>query len=254
MSTGARPTSDPPQGSPAASVPELCTSLAAALQRGRELAALQRRSLLGIAGPPGAGKSTLAQMVARAVGERARVVGLDGFHLAQSQLVALGRRDRMGAIDTFDAAGFVALIRRLREPDPEQTVYAPEFRREFEESIAGAVAVEPDVRLVVIEGNYLLADAPPWNQLRDLLDEVWYCDHEQHDRIAALIARHRAFGKSEADAKLWAAGSDQHNAEAIHRTRGRADLILELDWSSQAVAVTEQVDRFPAPPHDEPLR
>jgi pantothenate kinase len=214
--------------------PEVYRSLAAVLARGRRLAARQGRSLLGIAGPPGAGKSTLATMLADAIGEQARVIGLDGFHLAQSQLVALGRRDRMGAIDTFDGAGFATLIRRLREQNGDETVYAPEFRREFEESIAGAIAVEPDVRLVIVEGNYLLADAAPWDQLRGLFDEIWYCDHEQPDRVAALIARHRAFGKSQADAEAWAAGSDQRNAEAIQATRGHADIVVELDWSSAA--------------------
>lgn len=215
---------------PAASGPEVCRNLSALIDRGHELASRGGRSLLGIAGPPGAGKSTLAEMLATAVGEQARVIGLDGFHLAQSQLLALGRRHRMGAIDTFDAAGFLALIRRLRDQNAEETIYAPEFRREFEESIAGAVAVQPSVRLVVVEGNYLLSDVAPWSQLRELLDEIWYCDHDQQDRVTALIARHRQFGKSRAEAEGWVVDSDQRNAEVIEKTRERADLIVELDW------------------------
>ena len=117
--------------------------------------ARRRRAVLGIAGPPGGGKSTLAAMVVAELGDRAALVPMDGFHLAQPELVRLGRRDRMGAPDTFDAAGYAALLARLRAQDDE-VVYAPEFRREIEEPIAGAIAVPPDVPLVVTEGNYLL--------------------------------------------------------------------------------------------------
>src|SRR5689334_15907880 len=147
------------------------------IRRAQALAATGSRRLLGICGAPGAGKSTLAQRLVGALGDRAVLVGMDGFHLAQRELRRLGREQRKGAPDTFDAAGYVDLIRRLRRNGAEQgdaeTVFAPEFRREIEEPIACAVPVAPEVPLVVTEGNYLLLPEPPWGALRALLDEVW---------------------------------------------------------------------------------
>src|SRR5215207_11246052 len=142
---------------------------ATAITRAKALAATGSRHILGIAGPPGGGKSTVARAVVAELADRARLVPMDGFHLAQPELVRLGRRDRMGAPDTFDAAGYVALLGRLRAAGDE-IVYAPAFRREIEEPIAGAIAVPRSVPLIVTEGNYLLL----WPEVRPLLDEAWY--------------------------------------------------------------------------------
>src|SRR3954468_17508534 len=131
--------------------------------RARALVVPDERRILGIAGPPGGGKSTVARTVVAALGGDARLVPMDGFHLAQAELVRLGRRDRMGAPDTFDAAGYAALVKRLRGDEP--VVYAPESRREIEEPIAGAIAVPRDVPLVVTEGNSLLV----WPEIKPLL-------------------------------------------------------------------------------------
>jgi pantothenate kinase len=207
--------------------PRQVESLSELEQRARALAGDGRRRLLGIAGAPGAGKSTLARDVAAALGDLARVVPMDGFHLAGAQLRRLGRDRRKGAIDTFDAAGFAALLRRLRDPDGE-TVFAPEFDREIEESIAGAIAVEPDVGLVITEGNYLLVDSGSWREVRDLLDEVWYCEVAESVRIDRLVARRVGHGAGTEEARRWALGSDQRNAEVVAATRGRADLIVRL--------------------------
>src|SRR3954466_4055557 len=130
--------------------------------RARALIVPGQRRILGIAGPPGGGKSTVARTVVAAL-DGARLVPMDGFHLAQAELVRLGRRDRMGAPDTFDSAGYAALLQRLR--GDEAVVYAPEFRREIEEPIAGAIPVPREVPLVVTEGNYLLL----WPQIKPLL-------------------------------------------------------------------------------------
>ena len=127
-----------------------------------------------------------------------------------------------------DAAGFLALVRRLRSSRGE-IIYAPGFSRDLEESIAGALPIEPNVQLVVVEGNYLLVPEEPWSELRDLFDEVWYCERDEQARVANLIARHRVYGKSEDEARRWALGPDQRNAELIARTRSRADLIARLD-------------------------
>src|SRR5438309_3286446 len=126
-----------------------------ALERARALAASGRRRLLGLTGMPGAGKSTVAARLVEDLGDLAVLVPMDGFHLANDELIRLGRRDRKGAPDTFDAAGYVALLRRLRE-HAQEVVYAPEFRRQIEEPVAGAIPVPPDVPLIVTEGNYLL--------------------------------------------------------------------------------------------------
>lgn len=186
------------------------------------------RCVVGIAGPPGAGKSTLARAVVQALGEApvvaAALVPMDGFHLAGSELERLGRQDRKGAPDTFDAAGYVALLERLRHG--HVTVYAPEFRREIEEAVAGAVAVDPDVEVVVTEGNYLLLDEGAWAGVRPLLDEVWYLDLAEDLRVERLVARHVAHGRPAAAARSWALGPDQRNAERIAGTRERADLVL----------------------------
>jgi pantothenate kinase len=195
------------------------------VDRARMLAQPTKRSILGICGAPGAGKSTLAAILAGALGPAAALVAMDGFHLANSELVRLGRRDRKGAIDTFDGAGYVALLRRLRTAE-EAVVYAPEFRREIEEAIAGAIAVPREVPLIIAEGNYLLAEAEPWKAIRPMLDEAWYVDPGEALRQERLIARHVAFGKTPDHARAWSLGPDQANAEMIATTSVGADLIV----------------------------
>jgi pantothenate kinase len=195
--------------------------------RAARLASAGERKLLGITGPPGAGKSTLARLVVEKAGRRSRLVEMDGFHLSQSRLAALGCLERKGALDTFDGAGFLELVLRLRCQDTE-TVYAPEFRRDLEEPVAGSLAVEPDVQLIVVEGNYLLVPQGPWGKLRVLFDEVWYCEPGEDVRLQRLVARHERYGKSGEEARRWTFGPDQRNAGLIAATRGRADVIVGL--------------------------
>ncbi|KAA9153045.1 nucleoside/nucleotide kinase family protein [Amycolatopsis acidicola] len=195
------------------------------LARAEEMVARGGRTVLGIVGAPASGKTTLAWGLANALGNRATVVGMDGFHLAQIELRRLGRAERKGAPDTFDAHGYVHLLRRLKEGT--ETVYAPEFRREIEEPIAGAVPVPPDVPLVITEGNYLLLESEPWNDIRGLLDEAWFLAPDEHDRIERLVTRHRRFGRTLVEARQRALGTDQRNADLIQPTAGRADLVLE---------------------------
>ncbi|MGW6983438.1 nucleoside/nucleotide kinase family protein, partial [Streptomyces sp. NPDC054932] len=195
--------------------------------RAQALAAPGGRRILGIAGPPGAGKSTLAARLADALGpERAVVVPMDGFHLARAELDRLGRAERKGAPDTFDAAGYVALLRRLRAAEGS-TVYAPAFDRRLEEPVAGSIPVAPDVPLVITEGNYLLHDAGEWAAVRPLLDEAWYLAPEEGLRVGRLIDRHVRHGKDPAYAREWVDRSDEANARLVALGRHRADLVLD---------------------------
>jgi pantothenate kinase len=196
------------------------------LERARALIASGERRLLGIAGAPGSGKSTLAGLLAEALGEQAVVVPMDGFHLANRQLRRLGRQDRKGAPDTFDAAGYLALLQRLRAPVAGETVYAPSFEREIEEPIANAIAVHSQVPLVISEGNYLLLSEAPWQGIAGLLDACWYVDVDNDVRRTRLVRRHVQFGRSQEQAAAWVANTDEPNALRIERDKGRADWVV----------------------------
>lgn len=202
---------------------------AAALARAEALAQPGQRRLLGLVGPPGAGKSSLALALLQALGERAQLVPMDGFHLAQAELERLGRAQRKGAPDTFDSAGYVALLRRLRDAPADETIYAPDFRREIEEPIACAIPVHPHTPLVITEGNYLLLDEPHWNQVDALLDDVWYIDVEDHTRLERLLRRHERHGRSAEEARAWVMRTDEPNARRIAATRSRARWHLQWD-------------------------
>ncbi|MGW3953526.1 nucleoside/nucleotide kinase family protein [Streptomyces sp. NPDC004752] len=216
--------------------------------RALALAGAGRRAMLGIVGAPGSGKSTLASRLAAALGpDTAVVVPMDGFHLANSELDRLGRRQRKGAPDTFDAAGYAALLRRLREPTAE-CVYAPRFHRELEEAVAGAVPVPAETPLVITEGNYLLLDDGPWAGVRALLDEVWYVAIDEETRLNRLIQRHVAYGKPLAEARAWSLGTDQRNADLIAATLSRADLVFSPPPGEPASNGTGRDTTVGAPP------
>jgi len=183
------------------------------------------RALIGIAGPPGAGKSTLAERLVTAVGPAAAWVPMDGFHLADAALDRLGLRGRKGAPETFDGWGYLALLRRLAA-ETDHPVWAPGFERTLEQPLAGSIPVGPQVRLVVTEGNYLLLDRPPWPEVRAALSEVWYVEADAGVRLERLLARHVEFGKSPAEAEAWVAAVDEPNARLVERGRGAADLVV----------------------------
>lgn len=210
------------------------------VERAASLVRPGRRALLGIAGAPGSGKSTLARRLVRRLDATGALgvahVPMDGFHLADAELDRLGRRDRKGAPDTFDAAGYAALLRRLRADEEEDLVYAPGFERDLEQPLAGAVPVPRSARLIVTEGNYLLLRDRAWARAREQLDEVWFCDLEDAERVRRLVARHEEFGKDHDTALAWVLGPDQRNADLIAATRDRADLIVDTAAVGRSLA------------------
>lgn len=200
------------------------------IERARSLLADQPRALLGICGAPGAGKSTFAHELVRRLGPESVVVPLDGFHLQDEELARLGRLGRKGAPDTFDVDGYVALLHRIRL-EPDRTVYAPSFDRDREESLAGAIAVLPQHRLVVTEGNYLLLDEPGWRDAHAELAECWFLELEDEIRRERLVARHVGHGRSPEAGAEWVERTDEPNARLVELGRRRADLVVEpADW------------------------
>ncbi|MGC0143733.1 nucleoside/nucleotide kinase family protein [Pseudactinotalea sp. Z1732] len=189
------------------------------------------RVLIGVSGPPGAGKSTLTAALARELHAEqvgCAVVGMDGFHLAQAELDRLGRAERKGAPDTFDAHGYLALLRRLRQ-ESTNTVYAPMYLRgAVEQPIGSAVPVHPGDQVILTEGNYLLLDTTPWDQVPGLLDEAWFVRTDDDARRERLLARHLAGGKTRERALAFTDGSDAANAALVATTRDRADVVI--DW------------------------
>ena len=190
----------------------------------------RRRAVLGIAGAPGAGKSTLAEAL---VAEVARTRGagwvahvpMDGFHLADAQLARLGALARKGAPDTFDADGYAALLRRL-VAEPDSWVYAPGFERTLEQPIAAAMVVPPTARLVVTEGNYLLLPEPRWAAARAATDAVWFVTGDDEVRRGRLVSRHVAFGKGPEAAAVWVERSDEANARLVAASVQSADRLV----------------------------
>jgi len=184
------------------------------------------RTILGIAGAPGSGKSTFAAWLQEQFSPGTSVVvPMDGFHLGNAIIEGTPLRDRKGAIDTFDGGGYLSLLRRLVRRD-EAVVYAPEFRRTLDEPVAASIAVPAEVPLVITEGNYLLADQEPWKEVRAQLDEVWFLETPHELRLQRLVDRHVSFGMDREAALAWASGPDETNARLIQATRPAADRVI----------------------------
>ncbi|MDJ0333806.1 nucleoside/nucleotide kinase family protein [Salinibacterium sp. G-O1] len=180
-----------------------------------------RRLLVGIVGPPGAGKSTIAAAIVERL-PTAALLPMDGFHLPQAELRRLGRRERMGAPDTFDVDGFVATLADVRNSC--NSVAAPGFDRGIEEPVAGAITIPQELSTVVVDGNYLLL----WERAAELLDLTFFVEVEHDTRIDRLVERHERFGKTSEQARAWALGPDEANATVIAATAASADHVIRL--------------------------
>ena len=201
------------------------------LVRLREMLKGGSRKIIGLVGPPGAGKSTVGLALREIFSDISQIVPMDGFHLANVELARLGRAHRKGAPDTFDSAGYVDLLKRLHSQAADEIIYAPEFRREIEEPIANAIPVFPETQLVITEGNYLLLDHGHWAGISDLLDEIWYVDIDHSIRRERLVKRHMHFGRSQSAAEDWVANTDEPNAVRIEATKHRADVLF--NWEGE---------------------
>ncbi|WP_326595503.1 nucleoside/nucleotide kinase family protein [Streptomyces sp. NBC_01803] len=211
-----------------------------------ELTREDRPAVLGITGPPGAGKSTLARAMTAALGGAAAYVPLDGFHLSNAQLDRLGLRERKGSEPGFDVWGYAALLRRL-VADTTREVYVPDFDRALDEPVAARHRVPPETRLIVTEGNYLAVDLPGWREARALMDAVWYVDAPAAVRDARLMSRHTGFGRTRAAARSWIDANDGPNAALVAASRDRCDRVIT------PVVATHGVPVLPCAPDGPPL-
>jgi len=177
--------------------------------------------IVGIAGAPGAGKSTIAADLVAAL-PSAVLLPMDGFHLPQVRLIELGRRDRMGAPDTFDVDGLIATLEAVKNSGG--TVLAPDFDRAIEEPVPDSIEIRPEFSTVVVEGNYLLH----WPEVRHLLDVSLVVDLDHDVRIERLVARHIRYGKTPDAARAWSLGPDERNALLVGATARLADHVIRL--------------------------
>ncbi|WP_082135614.1 nucleoside/nucleotide kinase family protein [Mycobacterium sp. EPa45] len=190
------------------------------------LDAAPSRVLVGITGPPGAGKSTLAQAVVSRI-QGASYLPMDGFHLSNTVLARLGRCDRKGAADTFDAAGYVSVLHRVRSDYRLRDVYVPDFDRRLDEPVAAGHVIAADCRLVITEGNYLGVPDGEWSGVRGLLDRLFYVDCPADVRWERLVARHIAGGRTRAAAEAWVDEVDEPDATLIATTRQWCDAVID---------------------------
>lgn len=217
---------------PAAVEPIVLSGIEAVHRRIEELLTLPRRPVvLGIVGAPGSGKTTLAEYLVGHLGERTALLSMDGFHLSNAELLRLGRRDRKGAPDTFDAAGYAHALGRIRAGE---SIFAPTFDRRIDEGVAAGTWISADCPLVLTEGNYLLLPDGDWAGVAAQLDEVWFVGGDERLRRQRLTARHVTFGKSPEQARAWVEAVDEPNARLVAATRPRADRVVEIAEYSTA--------------------
>lgn len=188
----------------------------------------KRRFIVAIAGPPGGGKSTLADALREALvkrGETAEVLPMDGFHMDNGILEARGLLSRKGSPETFDVRGFADILRAVRQADEE--VLVPVFDRSREIAIASARPIAPETHIVLAEGNYLLIDAAPWSRLFDMFDLTIFVGPDEDVLRERLRARWVHYGLDEAGIAWKLDGNDLPNGQFIIANSRKADIRLE---------------------------
>ena len=186
------------------------------------------RSIIGIVGKPGAGKSTVVEEIQSRFGSNAVcIIPMDGYHLSNEELIKLGRRERKGAPDTFAVSEFIELLKSVKSNYSTAHRF-PIFHREIEASVADEGIVLTTSRVIVTEGNYLFSREHGWDGLFELLDYTWFIEVDDQIRIPRLIARHIEFGKTPEEAEAWVWRSDDSNAKFIDSTADRASNIIKI--------------------------
>ncbi|TIN24038.1 nucleoside triphosphate hydrolase [Mesorhizobium sp.] len=184
-----------------------------------------RRFVVAIAGPPGAGKSTLSARLHELLPEgAAEIVPMDGFHYDDIVLEQRGLRARKGAPETFDFSGFETLLKRIRAAEPEIAI--PVFDRSMELSRAAASIIAADTKFILVEGNYLLLDEEPWSRLAPLFDFSIFVDVPRAELERRLLERWHEHGRSDDDARAWIATNDMPNIDRVLARRRPADLVI----------------------------
>lgn len=188
-------------------------------------AAGRDRLVVAIAGPPGAGKSSLASALLPLLPEgAATIVAMDGFHYDNTVIEARGLKAVKGAPETFDFNGFRHTLERLRRPGEEVAV--PVFDRQADIAHASAAIVTPEARFVLVEGNYLLFDESPWYGLSPLFDLTVWLDVPVEELERRLIQRWLDNGLDEEEARSRAFGNDLPNARRVLERRRQADISI----------------------------
>lgn len=187
-----------------------------------------QRFMLGIVGAPGVGKSTIAQLLAQEI-PNSIVVTMDGFHLPNNVLDERGLHHLKGIPATFDAEGFVQLLQEIHQ-QTNHPVLCPVFDRTIDEPVADVIVVQPAHQLVIIEGNYLLLEKLPWQEIQTLLDVSWYLIADVRLINQRLIERHMEGGRTLSEAQAKIASTDAPNAQLIAQSKPRTDLTIEVRW------------------------
>ena len=191
-----------------------------------------KRFLLAITGVPGAGKSTLANLLMKSINEVlteeiAILIPMDGYHYHNDILVEKGLLPLKGIPQTFDSQRFVMLIKEIAS-DKIETLYCPSYDRSLHNPVERSIVIENKHKIIIVEGNYLLLDTCPWNELAELFDESWFIDTPRTTTRERLISRHVLTGRSVEEALHKISSTDAPNAELILQSRHRANKVITL--------------------------